>query len=83
MKPGDTVMANGHPSAQGLPYFAEVLAIEGDRVKVRPLPESKPLTASTARSQYSRKGPSVRARWVSLAHLLSTEWNRKTAQPGA
>lgn len=46
-----------------LPYEALVEKIDGDRVRVRPL--HPVLTAGSARSSRTRKGPSIRARWVS------------------
>lgn len=45
-----------------LPYEAVVQGIKGDRVRVKPLMAA--LTAGSARSERTRKGPSVRARWV-------------------
>lgn len=45
-----------------LPYEAMVEQIKGDRVRVRPL--FPVLTAGSARSSRTRKGPSIRARWV-------------------
>lgn len=51
----------------GLPYKAEVEAIKGERVKVRPLHAT--LTAGSARRYKTRQGDSVRARWVSVWSL--------------
>lgn len=51
-------------TGMGLPYQATVEAIKGERVKVRPLHAT--LTAGSARRYKTRKGDSLRARWVSV-----------------
>jgi hypothetical protein len=67
---GQIVTANSG-AALGLPYRAKIEMIEGDRARVRPLHPT--LTEGSARGSRTRKGPSVRARWVNMAGLRPIE----------